>query len=328
MTLTMRTRRQSNRIDEFEAFLDSARPALDLLRANVMMADRQLRLAYANPAALETLRNVEPEVRQAFGLGVGDMLGGSIHRFHRDPARVERILAEQEGFRFPHKAEMSFGRVSLRTTINVVRDSEGAAMGYIVNWDDVSEVKRGEVAIDHLRQHLESAATATEEMTAAVGMIAQNAADAASVAHQAVGVVDATRQSMAILAEESGRIHQELSAITGVAEQTKMLALNATIESARAGEAGKGFAVVASEVKQLADDTARVTAGIGKRISAMAHQVTEVSESITEIFAVIDQVNEHQTSIAGAVEEQSAVTAEIAARIAGAAEDSMSISLG
>jgi len=327
VTLTMRSRRPSTSPDQLESVLRDAKPALDAVRANVMVAGLDLRLVYVNPAALETLARIEPEVRKAFGLGVGELLGGSIHRFHRDPARVERVLAQQDGFRFPHRAEMNFGDVWLRTTVNALTGPRGETVGYVANWDDVSDIKRGEQAIDHLRAHLESAATATEQMTAAVSMIAQNAADAATVAHQAVGVAEAARDAMVVLTDESNRINDELGAIAGVAEQTKMLALNATIESARAGEAGKGFAVVASEVKQLADDTARVTAGIGKRIGTMADQVQEVGRSIDEIFAVIDRVNEHQTSIAGAVEEQSAVTSEISARIAGAAADSLSINL-
>jgi len=172
---------------------------------------------------------------------------------------------------------------------------------------------------------VDTVATGSTQMESAIREIAHNATEAARVALQAVDVAEATTQTVGKLGDSSEEIATVIKLINGIAEQTNLLALNATIEAARAGEAGKGFAVVASEVKELAQETARATEDISKRVEAIQADTAGAVDAISRISTVIGEINDFQATIAAAVEEQTATTNEMNRNVAEAANGTQGI---
>jgi methyl-accepting chemotaxis protein len=174
-------------------------------------------------------------------------------------------------------------------------------------------------------QGVKAVAAGADEMGVSIREISNSANEAAGVAADAARTAESTNTSVARLGEASAQIGTVVALITSIAEQTNLLALNATIEAARAGEAGKGFAVVASEVKDLAQETARATQQITSQVGAIQDEAGNAVDAIRQIAEVIGTINDYATTIAAAVEEQTATTAEIARSVGQAAEGSSSI---
>ena len=174
--------------------------------------------------------------------------------------------------------------------------------------------------------NVQTVAAATEELTASSQEISRQISDVASRSSTASHEAEQTSQAVNELNELADSIGEVVGAIKDIAEQTNLLALNATIEAARAGEAGKGFAVVADEVKKLANETGQKTEEIDGRVNRIQEAIRASVEAMSRIIDNVQQIDQATSSVAGAIDEQNSATSEIGRNVAEASTGTQQVS--
>ncbi len=161
------------------------------------------------------------------------------------------------------------------------------------------------------KERMVQLAGANEEITATVQNVAENVTNTVQMFNEVTNQIEKTTNIIQALNKHFVKIEEVLGFISQIADQTNLLALNATIEAARAGEAGKGFAVVADEVKELAKQTAEATDRIVSTIHELRNLVDNSVSEVHQISELVYPVKEMTENVATAMEETTAAANEI-----------------
>jgi methyl-accepting chemotaxis protein len=303
--------------------LQTWKQIVDNVTSIVMLCDitPDNRIFYINRAGRQIFQSYCENLKTMFGeVDLGSIVGTSIHKFHKDPNAIRKILLDIPNL--PHKANVHIGDIVFETSVSPIFSEDQSLFCYMACWTDVTGFKlieRKEKEERELREFLEQKIIDinrdlnqlsdkiifqienTFEIMSKAKWISKNTKESLPVIKEAtdetqiiVKTVEKSSDTIYNLNVLSLAMDEVVSLIESLVEQSNLLSLNASIESARAGSSGKGFSVVAREMARLSEKTGESA----KKIKSITKQIhVGINESVAGIQSIKKNVDSINTMI-------------------------------
>ncbi|MDA8408995.1 MAG: methyl-accepting chemotaxis protein [Treponema sp.] len=187
-------------------------------------------------------------------------------------------------------------------TIDAIIGNIGHLNGQIES--QAASVTQSSASIEEMVANIQSVTKTIEQMAGYFAKLQEASEDGRAK----LGAMVETTKSVA---EQSEKLYEANGAISAIASQTNLLAMNAAIEAAHAGDSGLGFAVVADEIRSLAVNSARRSkeiAGDIKSIKGLIDSVSKSSDAADSAFSIVmehlETVSRFEREIRQAMDEQ------------------------
>ena len=224
--------------------------------------------------------------------------------------------------RFHRKGK--YGRdVHIQATYNPILDLSGRPVKVVKYAYDVTASVERERRTRDMTGSVRSLADSIEDIARSSGVATDLARETHSNAEQGVEALRASLEAIALIQRSSASIGEIVRVMGEIANQTNLLAFNASIEAARAGEHGVGFSIVAGEVRKLAERSFEAAQQIGRLIEESAERVKQGSEvskraenAFERVVSSVARTNEAISTISESTRVQQEASREVDALIA------------
>ncbi|MDX2186331.1 MAG: methyl-accepting chemotaxis protein [Opitutaceae bacterium] len=235
---------------------------------NIMVADREGKIVYVNPASRSTLITIE----HLIPVKARDIVGQSIDIFHKNPAHQRRILSDPKNL--PHRAQFKLGNETMDLLASAIIDKQGNYAGPMVTWEIIT-------------QRLATEAR-EKEMTSNLKRTMQIVSDNAQALAAAAEELSTTSQTMSSNSEETtAQANVAAAASEQVAQNITTVATSAEEMSASAKEIAKS----ASEAAKVAGQAVKVAHETSQTVNKLGESSLDIGNVIKVITSIAQQTN-------------------------------------
>ena len=254
---------------------------------NILCADKEGQVVYANPRSIETLRSIQ----HLLPIPADEVMGASMDVFHRNPSHQRKLIASDAAM--PYETRIQLADETIDLLLTATYDDNGDYMGPMVTWSVVTEQLRQERELaetqEREREHAEELRTQVDAMLQVVEAAAQGdltmevpVGSEDTIGRMGSGLerlLERLRQSIGQIADNANLLASAAEQMSATSDQ---LASNANHATERTGEVSESSRVVSENVQTVAAGTEQMTASI-REIARNAENAAQVANDAVRL---------------------------------------------
>jgi methyl-accepting chemotaxis protein len=289
--------RMAQALDKAIVSLASTQSMIENAPSNMMVADRDLKITYVNPASLTFLRKIEKHLP----IKADQVLGSVIDIFHKNPAYQRKLLGDPKNL--PVRANINIGPEIADLLVTAIYDQNKNYLGPMVTWELITEKLESERKI---KEAAERERRTAEEIRVKVESIleAVNAAGRGDLTVQ----MNVSGDSVGLMAEGLGKFFANLrGSVAKIAQTAQVLASS----SHELTSVSQQMAANAEETAAQANVASAAAEQVSKNVTTVSTGAEEMGASIKEIAKSANEAARVATSAVKVAEKTNAIVAKL-----------------